>query len=160
MQFSRATSAGYLINDLARRFAGALQTRIKPMGLSTGVFPIMVQLWEEDGLTQAELVRRIGIEQATMANTLARMQRNGLIDRRPSRADGRAHEVRLTEKGQKLEAPAIEAALTVNASALSGLSPDERAQFLELLSKTIATFDDAAETAHAKWPAPEDVPNR
>ncbi|MAC12023.1 MAG: MarR family transcriptional regulator [Sphingorhabdus sp.] len=149
MPFSRATSAGYLINDLARRFAAALQTRIKPMGLSTGVFPIMVQLWEEDGLTQADLVRRIGIEQATMANTLTRMQRDGLIDRRPSQADGRAQEVRLTEKGRKLQVPAIEAALAVNASALSGLSSDERSQFLNLLSKTIDTFDAAAETARS-----------
>lgn len=145
MQFSRSTSAGYLINDLARRYAAALQTRIKPMGLSTGVFPIMVQLWEEDGLTQAELVRRIGIEQATMANTLARMQRDGLIDRRPSEADGRAQEVRLTEKGRSLRAPAIDAALSVNANALSAFSDEERAQFLELLSKAIDTFDDAAE---------------
>ncbi|MBH9536770.1 MarR family winged helix-turn-helix transcriptional regulator [Novosphingopyxis sp. YJ-S2-01] len=149
MQFSRATSAGYLINDLARRFAAALQTRIKPLGLSTGVFPIMVQLWEEDGLTQADLVRRIGIEQATMANTLMRMQRDGLIDRRPSQADGRAQEVRLTEKGRKLQVPAIEAALAVNASALAGLSSDERSQFLNLLSKTIDTFDAAAETARS-----------
>ena len=149
MPFSRATSAGYLINDLARRFAAALQTRIKPMGLSTGVFPIMVQLWEDDGLTPADLVRRIGIEQATMANTLTRMQRDGLIDRRPSQADGRAQEVRLTEKGRKLQVPAIEAALAVNASALSGLSSDERSQFLNLLSKTIDTFDAAAETARS-----------
>ena len=57
MRFSKDTSAGYLVNDLARRFAAALQARIKPLGLSTGVFPVMVQLWEDDGLTQTELVR-------------------------------------------------------------------------------------------------------
>ncbi|QRF68533.1 MarR family transcriptional regulator [Ponticoccus alexandrii] len=141
MPFSPDTSAGYLINDLARRFAAALQAQIKPMGLSTGVFPIMVQLWEKDGLTQAELVRLVGIEQATMANTLARMQRDGLIERRRSDADGRVQENRLTEKGKGLHVPAIEAALAVNKSALSGLSPEERDQFLGLLSKAIQTFD-------------------
>lgn len=140
MRFSPATSAGYLINDLARRFAAALQARIKPMGLSTGVFPAMVQLWEADGLTQAELVRRIGIEQATMANTLSRMQRDGLIERRPSPDDGRVQEIRLTEKGKALRGPAIEAALSVNGHALSGLSPAEREEFLRLLVKAIATF--------------------
>ena len=56
MTFSKDSSAGYLVNDLARRFAAALQARIKPIGLSTGVFPVMVQLWEDDGLTQTELV--------------------------------------------------------------------------------------------------------
>jgi len=142
MRFSKDTSAGYLVNDLARRFAAALQARIKPLGLSTGVFPVMVQLWEDDGLTQTELVRRIGVEQATMANTLARMQRDGLIARRRSKADGRAQEIRLTDRGKRLRGPAIDAALAVNDTALSSLSPEEREQFLGLMGKIIRTFDD------------------
>lgn len=56
----------HLINHLARLFAGALQDGIHPLGLSTGVFPIMVHLWDQDGLTQKELVGRVEIEQATM----------------------------------------------------------------------------------------------
>ena len=142
MRFSKDTSAGYLVNDLARRFAAALQARIKPLGLSTGVFPVMVQLWEDDGLTQTELVRRIGVEQATMANTLARMQRDGLIARRRSKADGRVQEIRLTDRGKSLRGPAIDAALAVNDTALSSLSPEEREQFLGLMRKIIRTFDD------------------
>ncbi|MEL7787429.1 MarR family transcriptional regulator [Citromicrobium bathyomarinum] len=142
MRFSKDSSAGYLVNDLARRFAAALQARIKPLGLSTGVFPVMVQLWEDDGLTQTELVRRIGVEQATMANTLARMQRDGLIARRRSKADGRVQEIRLTDRGKSLRGPAIDAALAVNDTALSSLSPEEREQFLGLMGKIIRTFDD------------------
>lgn len=143
MAFSKDSSAGYLVNDLARRFAAALQARIKPLGLSTGVFPVMVQLWEQDGQTQTELVRRIGVEQATMANTLARMQRDGLIARRRSKADGRVQEIWLTDLGNSLREPAIAAAETVNGVALSGLSPEERDQFLMLVSKIIQTFDEA-----------------
>ncbi|NCP18951.1 MAG: MarR family transcriptional regulator [Erythrobacter sp.] len=141
MTFSKDSSAGYLVNDLARRFAAALQARIKPLGLSTGVFPVMVQLWEDDGLTQSELVRRIGVEQATMANTLARMQRDGLIARQRSKADGRVQEIWLTERGQSLREPAIAAAETVNSVALSDLSSEERDRFLHLVGKVIRTFD-------------------
>ncbi|OWU86047.1 transcriptional regulator, MarR family protein [Oceanicola sp. 22II-s10i] len=151
MTFSRQTSAGYLVNDLARRFAAALQTRIKPMGLSTGVFPVMVQLWERTELTQAELVRRIGVEQATMANTLSRMHRDGLIERRQSPDDGRVQVIHLTEKGKALRDPAIEAALSVNRSALSGLTPEERDQFLGLLAKVVETFGQ-----HDDGPPPTD----
>ena len=43
MSFARKTSAGYLVNHLARLFAAGLQARIKPLGLSTGTFPIMLQ---------------------------------------------------------------------------------------------------------------------
>ncbi|GAB5349781.1 MarR family winged helix-turn-helix transcriptional regulator [Alteriqipengyuania sp. 357] len=142
MEFSKDTSAGYLVNDVARRFAAALQAKIKPIGLSTGVFPVMVQLWEEDGLTQTELVRRIGVEQATMANTLARMQRDGLIARHRSQTDGRVQEIRLTDLGKRLKGPAIDAAVRVNDAALSGLSAEERTRFLDLVTKIIETFDD------------------
>ncbi|AFO92271.1 hypothetical protein [Phaeobacter inhibens] len=44
MKQPRETSAGYLFNHLARLFAQALQERIQPLGLSIGVFPIMLHL--------------------------------------------------------------------------------------------------------------------
>ena len=97
----------------------------------------------------ADAVRRIGVEQATMANTLARMQRDGLIARQRSKADGRVQEIRLTDRGQSLRGPAIDAALAVNDTALASLSPEEREQFLGLMGKIIRTFDHDGEGADA-----------
>lgn len=136
-------SAGYLINHLARLFAGELQARIKPLGLSTGVFPVMVQLWQRDGLSQRELVSRVGVEQATMANTLARMARDGLVVARPDDHDARMRRVWLTEEGRTLRDPAIEAANGLNAALLRALSDEERAVFLALVRKLIAANREA-----------------
>ena len=142
MSFDRSTSAGYLTNHLARLFARALTPRIKPLGLSTGTFPAMLELWAEDGLTQRDLVERLDIEQATMANTLARMERDGLIRRGPDPEDGRRQRVWLTDQGRAMQAPAVAAAASVNAEALSVLSEPERAEFLRLLSRLVqAGFD-------------------
>ena len=47
-----------------------------------GQFAVLLELWAGDGLTQKELVERLDVEQATMANTLARMVRDGLVERR------------------------------------------------------------------------------
>ena len=102
MSFARKTSAGYLVNHLARLFAAGLQARIKPLGLSTGTFPIMLQLWEQDGRSQRELVQALGIEQATVANSLNRMERDGLILRRPDDHDGRIKRTWLTAHGRSL----------------------------------------------------------
>lgn len=140
MTFSMRTSPGYLTNHLARLFAAGLQRRIKPLGLSTGVFPIMLQLWEQDGLTQKEIVERIGIEQATAANSLSRMERDGLIERRNDDHDGRVTRNFLTPNGRSLREPAITAAAAQNAVGLSGLSEQERQDLLGLLSKAITTF--------------------
>lgn len=144
MNFTRTTSPGYLINHLARLFAAELQAQIKPLGLSTGTFPIMLQLWEQDGRSQRDLVEALGIEQATVANSLGRMERDGLIQRRPDDHDGRIKRSWLTERGRSLRAPAVAAAQTVNDNALAGLSPNERAECLRLIAKAIATFGETA----------------
>lgn len=64
-------------------FGRALNRRLTAVGLSVGQWPVLLALLEEDGLTQSELSRRLDIEQPTTANTLQRMQRDGLIHREP-----------------------------------------------------------------------------
>jgi DNA-binding MarR family transcriptional regulator len=145
MRFSKDSSAGYLVNHLARLFARELQERIKPLGLSTGTFPALLVLWESDGLTQRELIARLDVEQPTMTNTLSRMERDGLIRRAKDPADGRAQRIWLTESARALEGPATAAAEAVNARALERLTPEERAAFLGLVRKVIAGLH--AETA-------------
>lgn len=138
--FDKTRSAGYLANHLARLFAQGLQARIKPLGIVPGQFPALLELWRADGLTQKELVARLDVEQATMANTLIRMERDGLIRRTPHPEDGRAQQVWLTAKGKALEAPAIEAARAQNAVALADFSADEIDYALTLMRRMIAAM--------------------
>lgn len=140
MKFDRWQSAGYLANHMARLFAQGLQARIGPLGLLPGTFPALLLLWEEDGLTQKELVARLGIEQATMANTLARMERDGLVRRKPHPVDGRAQQVWLTRKARALQESATAAAKAQNSVALSRLTEQERDAFIGLMRRIIETM--------------------
>jgi len=139
--FDRDSSAGYLTNHMARLFARHLDAGIRPLGLSLGAFPALLHLWEKDGLTQKELVERLHIEQPTMANTLARMERDGLVRRVKDEADARIQRIWLTDKGRAMQADATRAALAVNARALAGLSEAEQTQFLDLLRRVILTLN-------------------
>lgn len=139
MSFSKDDSAGYLANHMARLFERGLAARIRPLGLTTGTFPALLELWENDGLTQKQLVERLDIEQATMANTLSRMERDGLIKREKDSGDGRVQRVRLTERARALRDPAIAAATAENEDALFALSDEESANFISLMQKIIAT---------------------
>lgn len=136
----REKSAGYLANHMARLFASGLQRRIQPLGLAPAQFMVLLELWEEDDLTQRDLVARVEVEQATMANTLARMQRDGLIERRPCKDDKRARRICLTNHARSLRDPAIQAARGVNAGALSKLSTAEHAAFVQAMQTVIATL--------------------
>lgn len=133
-------SAGYLANHMARLFAAGLQKRIQPLGLAPAQFMVLLELWDGDGKTQADLVAALDVEQATMANTLARMERDGLIDRRISDTDKRARNVFLTDHAKGLQAEAMVQAKAENQLAVSGLSEDEQQQFLALMRTVIATL--------------------
>ncbi|TIO06738.1 MarR family transcriptional regulator [Mesorhizobium sp.] len=140
MKFQKERSAGFLANHMARLFANGLQQRIRPLGLAPAQFMTLLALWEEDGLTQRELVQRLDVEQATMANTLIRMERDGLIERRSHPDDGRSQSIHLTAKATALREPATQAARSQNETALASFSEDERLVFLDLMRRAIASM--------------------
>ena len=141
----RQESLGYQVNHLARLLAQALAVRIAPHGVVPGQFAQLLALYEEDDLTQRELCDRIRIEQATMANTLQRMQRDGLVDCVPDRTDRRRMRVRLTERARTLEADLAAAARGVNAAATQGLSDDEVADFMRITATVIQNLQGGTE---------------
>ncbi|MGX9351567.1 MarR family winged helix-turn-helix transcriptional regulator [Shimia sp. W99] len=140
MTFETGNSAGFLANHMARLFAAGLARRIQPLGLAPAQFMVLLVLWDGDGLTQRDLVERLDVEQATMANTLARMERDGLITRQPSPTDKRARIVRLTDKARALEGDAKAAAQAQNNAALSGLSAAEADQLVDLMRRVVGTM--------------------
>ncbi len=138
MAFDKNELAGYLINHLARIFAQALAREIGPIGLAPGQFMVLLELWREEGLTQRDLVGRLDVEQATLANTLSRMERDGLIRRKPHPVDGRAQSIHLTDRARRLEAPATKAADGINRRMLAELTAEDRQRFLAAMRRVIA----------------------
>ena len=137
MSFNRTDSATYLAGQLAKAFTRSLHARAAALGFSPGQLPVLIELCAEDGLTQKQLLDRVGIEQATMANTLARMQRDGLIERRPHPSDRRAQLVYLTEKARGMEAEAIRVAREADDALFAGFRRFERELLMEYVRKII-----------------------
>ncbi|GAU81605.1 MarR family winged helix-turn-helix transcriptional regulator [Bosea sp. BIWAKO-01] len=135
-------SAGYLANHMARLFAKALAESIRPLGLAPAQFMVLLELWREDGVTQKHLVERLDVEQATMASTLARMERDGFIERRPDPADARARIIHLTGRARELEQAALAEARQVNRRALAGFPEEEAEQLLAGMRRVISSLSD------------------
>lgn len=142
--FSRHTSLGYQVNLLARSLEQALRCRIAGHGVVPGQFPALLALYEQERRSQAELCQLVRIEQPTMANTLNRMQRDGLISRDPDPTDGRRSLVELTARGRALEPALVAAAQSVNAEATEGLSDVEVETLMSLLVRVVEKLDSAA----------------
>jgi DNA-binding MarR family transcriptional regulator len=150
-EYKREESLGYLVNLLGRVLARALERRLLKHGVPLGQFPLLLTLWDEENLTQSEIARRVGIEQPTVANTLRRMERDGLVKTEPDASHRRQVLIKLTEKGRKLERPLKLEALAVNQAAAAGASPLELDAFrqtiramVERVQQEPATDSDAA----------------
>jgi|SRR5665213_337061 len=137
--YRRETSAGYLTNWAARLLTRSLERRLQ--GGSAGYMPVFFELIDGKPASQAELARWAAVEQPTMANTLARMERDGLIVRVPDPADKRSQVISLTPLGLDKAKSALKAAVETNGLALGALKASERPVFLDMLKRMIARLE-------------------
>lgn len=158
MKLRRETSLGYQTNLLARLFEHALREAIAPHGVVPGQFPVLLSLYEHDGLTQAELCRQVRIEQPTMAKTLQRMERDGLIRRAPDPHDRRRIRIHLTTRARRLEKPLAAAGHHVIATAVHGLTPAQAATLLTTISHLIANLEHSTDAQESPPHSPRASP--
>ncbi len=137
MAIRRIDSLGYQIGLLNRLYDRCLQDALKDFGVAPGQFAPLVMLFEEDGLTQAELCRRINVEQPTMANTLDRMERDGLVKRKADVDDRRRAHVFLTARAKDIQAQVMEAARAVSNRTVTGLSAGEQDDMFRLVARMV-----------------------
>jgi DNA-binding MarR family transcriptional regulator len=131
--YKRDESAGYLVNWAGRLFVRAIERRLA--GGSAGPMPVFFALAGGGTMSQSALARWATVEQPTMANTLQRMERDGLIARAPDPNDGRSALISLTKLGRQRASEALASAQEVNALALRDFKPAEREMFVSVMRR-------------------------
>ena len=135
IEFPLKASIGALIRFTHRAFADDLQAHLLEHRVNVGMWYFLRTLWEEDGLTQRELSRLIGVSEPTALQQLRKMEADGLIERRPSKSDRRKVHIHLTRRGRVLRHKLVPYAIDVNEAALEGLDPREIEQLRNTLQK-------------------------
>lgn len=129
-ELSDQTSVGYLVNLSARLFSQALYKNLSRYEVKPGQFPVILWLLAEKKLSQKELCEKIRVEQPTMANTLKRMERDGLITRESDIQDKRSFKFTLTDKVLENADEIKQIAQNINETALHRLSKVEKDIFV------------------------------
>ena len=125
---------GEVVNRTARLLRRLADQRLAPFGLSAGQLPVVTALFRSEALSQKALTEHAGIEQPTMAATLARMERDGAIERRPDPDDKRSILFTLSAR-TRAQAADIEAAIQkLNREALGGMSQPDRERLRDMLA--------------------------
>lgn len=124
----------YLFRDTHRSFRRIMKERIAPHGITVAMWTQLWELWHQDGLTQSEIARRIMLEKPSVNATIAKMEAQGIIERRPDPHDRREKRVFLTEKGWALHKPLVSMTAQINAEVLNELNDMEGETLMQLLS--------------------------
>jgi DNA-binding MarR family transcriptional regulator len=129
-----------LLRDADTAFNRYLTAQLAAHGVTFGQFQHLRNLWVENGLTQAELSRRIGIEMASSTAILDSLEATKLITRVRNTTDRRKINVFLTPAGAALEKALMACAADANKRASKGLTQVEVAQLFSLAGQIIDNF--------------------
>ena len=125
----------------------AFRRRIAHLDLTPDQFTAMRNLLEAGEITQSELTQRMTSDPNTVASLLERMERAGLVERRPHEKDRRAHRICVLPAGKRRYAEARQVALALQAEVLSGLTERRREQFLQQLQAVAESCREAVESS-------------
>jgi len=94
-------------------------------GVTADQFVLLAALADADGVTQQELVRRVGSDPNTLRAMLLLLEGRGLVSRERHPADGRARRVTLTRKGRRLFEQLLTRSEGLRARLLAAFRPEE-----------------------------------
>ena len=118
-----------------RLYAKGLSKRLEPHGVRPGYLDVFFRLWERDGITQKELHRTVDVEQATLSNTLKRMERDGFLVRKRNPKDRRQTLIELTDTGANLRKLVVTAIEDLQAVVNTRLSINDLRYFRRILAQ-------------------------
>ena len=127
--------AGFLLRRAHQRHTALFADGMAAADLTPMQFSALVQIVALGRATQNHLGRLVATDPATIQGVVRRLEARGLVQRLPDPADRRTTVLAPTAAGLDLAAAAIPAARAITEATLAPLRPDERRQFLQLLSK-------------------------
>lgn len=138
----------YAIFAMARTHRAIAGARLARLGLFPNQEIMLIQLAASDGLSQKTLAATLDVNHATVAKTVGRMERAGLVERRASEKDRRISLVYLTPAGRALHGAVLDVWRSLEQTTAGGLTAAERTAFLAA-SHTVrrAMSDRVASTA-------------
>lgn len=125
---------GIAIGDCARIWRNKVNERLRPLGLSQATWLTLWNLsWFPEGLGQAELAERLGIEGPTLVRLLDRLEKDGLVQRIASVDDRRRKVVVLTESARPLLAQVKKIIAELRMDVMEAIPDEQLAAGLQLL---------------------------
>ncbi|WP_336029479.1 MarR family winged helix-turn-helix transcriptional regulator [Geodermatophilus sp. FMUSA9-8] len=137
-------AVGYVLKQAATVLRGAMDTALRPLGLTVSQYATLELLDQRPGSSVAELARAAFVTRQAMTGVLAGLQDAGWVSRPAVAPQGRALPATVTDEGRRRLREASAAVTEVQERMLAGLTPDRRERLLADLQACVAALDPGA----------------
>jgi MarR family transcriptional regulator, organic hydroperoxide resistance regulator len=135
-----AGGVGLLLVQICRAHRNHVSAALDALGIHAGQDHTLCQVAVREGTAQSELAEALCVDPSTVTKTLARLERDGLVERHPDPADARVSRVYLTGRGRELVQPVMAIWNRTEARLVDGLDETERALLRRLLLQVLGNL--------------------
>lgn len=130
------------IGMISRALDSIANIEFKPYDLTKGQFLYLVRVCEQPGIIQERLGELIKVDRSTVIRAVQKLQRNGLVEKRPDQENKKIRRLYPTEKGRQLYPLLKREDDFSNQRALQGFSTTERRQLAVMLQRMATNVND------------------
>ena len=137
MPFDETIPTSPLISILYREHAKYLNEKVKNEDLSFGIQPILITIYENEGIIQEQLAEKFHLNESTITRNLKKLEKKGFIERIP---DKRKKIIKITKKGAKTAQKVMDYEDKWDEKIKSNLNDEEYTIFKNTLIKICEEF--------------------
>ena len=126
---------GFLVHDVARLLRTAFDRRMKEVGLTRSQWWVLNNLFQHNGVNQAELAQFLEVERPTLGRLIDRLENKGWVKRVADANDRRAKRIFLTEEVAPTIRTMRKIARETRSDALTEIPKRDREELVNILIK-------------------------
>lgn len=99
MEFNENMPTTPFISLIFRKHAKYLNKRMESVNLTSGLYPFIIEIYNNDGISQEDLAKILYLNESTVTRNLEKLEKRGLIVRTPNK---RKKIITITDEGKQV----------------------------------------------------------
>lgn len=121
--------------------ADGISKQMKNRGNRNGAQGLLVELWNKDGLTNAEIAELLDIKPSSVTAQVKQLEEAEMVIRKQDENDKRVNRIFLTEKGREAQETRDTMHNDISETIFGNLTDEEQKQLANLMEKLVETND-------------------
>lgn len=139
------TSVGYLLKEASSALRSAMESALRPFGMSVTHYACLELLAQRPGLSNSDLARGAFVSRQSMNVLLQSLERDGYVTRPAAAPVGKVLPARLTAAGRKSLVGASAAVRAVEQRMLANLTEQDQAEARRILRSLVTSLAEPLE---------------